>query len=320
MFYLLNRNTRIQLFFILLLLVWSAITIFTKMDFISPYNQMILFQLILKLATSNPLLLKTLSLLILIVSTLGLIRYFKKQKFYEYTSLMPGIFFLLLINFGHYLQTFNPSLITILFLTIVMMIFTPGASPSKMKNHTLTFGLLIATATLIDFSAFGIVLFLIFIIATNSISPVKDTIILFSGLALPYIVVISVYYLCNKLSILLESWQQLEFFSPIENFLSLSIINYMALAFYMLIIIIFLFRGRHYFENRLIKLRQAFTGIHIQYISMATFMLFGGSVFMPALIYIAPSTAEYMSISILKKRYRFLYDILIITMLTLLWL
>lgn len=320
MLHFLNKNLRAQVILLVGLLAWSVFTIFTSMTLCPIEGKTHLFTMLAGVMVKNALAMKLTAIVLLTVSAIGIVRHFNKQRFDESRTLMPGIFFLALMNFGHLLDTFNPSFFTIMALSTVMMIFTPGAAPARMKDNILTFGLIVSTATLVDFSAFGIVLFLVFIIATNSVTPMKDTIILLSGLVLPYVVAFSVFFLCGGTDGFISSWRQMEFIAPIKAFNTLSPMDYAALAYFMAAVVVFWFRGRNYFENKLIMLRQAFTGLHLQFVSMAVFMIAGCIPLMPAIAYLTPSVAEYMSVSVIKKRRRFVYDAVIAILFVLLWL
>lgn len=320
MLHILNKNIRIQIILLTLLAIWSGFTVFTQMTFDTPEGKMLLFQQLLTFAQGNPMIVRIFAFLIVMVSTFGINRHFNRQRYEEFTTMMPGIFFLLVMNCGHFIDIFTPALISILFLSIVMMVFVPGTPPAKMKGKILSLGILIAIATLIDFSAFGIVLLLLFIIGTNSVSPVKDSVILLAGLMLPYIYAFSIAYLCNSMPVFVQSWRQLQFFTPLKTITGLRVIDYVCVAYMFVAIIIFWIRGRNYFENKLIILRQAFNSIHLQFISMAIFLTLGSGSLMIVLSYIAPILSEYMSIAIAKKRYKYVYDIIIVALLVLLWL
>lgn len=320
MLYLLNKNTKLQIFIILTLLAWSVWNVFFNMTFEFQEGQLFLYQPIARLAQFNPLAIKIVVTTLIFISLFAITSYFNKQKFVEFTTFMPGVFFLLLLNCGHFLNSLSPALFTICFITIIMTIFTPGLSPVRLKNRIFLIGILISIATLTDIAAFGIVLFVIVTITTNSVSSLKDFLILLSGLLLPYVYTFSIVYFYDAMPAFLQSWRDVNLFSPVKHFMELRIIDYVAMSYFLILMIVFIIRGKNYFDNKLIILRQAFNNVHLQYISMSLFLLLGGIPFTSAIIYLVPSATEYLTISTIHRKYRFLYDILTVVLFLLLWL
>lgn len=320
MLYLLNKNTKFQIFIILILLAWSVWNVLINMTFEFQEGQLFLYQPVARLAQFNPLAIKIVVITLIFISLFAITTYFNKQKFVEFTTFMPGVFYLLLLNCGHFLDSLSPALFTIFFITVTMTVFTPGLSPSKLKNRIFLVGILISIATLTDIVAFGIVLFMIVTITTKSVSSLKDFLILFSGLLLPYIYTFSIVYFCDAMPAFLQSWRDVSLFAPIKHFMGLRIIDYVAMSYFLILMIIFIIRGKNYFDNKLIILRQAFYSVHLQYISMSLFLLLGGIPFTSAIVYLVPSVTEYLTVSTILRKYRFLYDILTVVLFLLLWL
>lgn len=320
MFYLLNKNTRLQLAVLFLLMSWTAWTIFTDMLPSTGDGYMFFFQPFARMSVFAPVLSEIIVLLIVIVSVIGVIVHFNKQRFVDTQTYMPGIFLLLFLNCGHFLHSFTPAHFTLLFLTLILMMFSPGMAPARLKNRIFMVGLLISVATLIDLSAFGIVLLMIVMIATNSVSPVKDNMIFFSGLLIPYVYAFSVCYISSALPAFVQSWRDVEIFTPVRLFTSLRIIDYVCLAYLVVVIIVFAMHGKNFFDKKLIILRQAFNGVHLQFLSMLLFLFLGCVPFMTATMYLAPSIADYVSITTVQRKYRFVFDILIVVLFVLLWL
>ena len=161
MFHSINKNLNLQLILLLLLAGWAGWTVFTQMTVMPPDGNMLLFQYITQVWAWNETLVRVAVLLLILTMTVGIIQYYHKNHFADGRTYMPGVLLLLLLNSGRYLQLLTPALLTVFFISLIMMIYEPNEQAVKMKDRIFSFGLLIATATLLDISAFGIVLFLI---------------------------------------------------------------------------------------------------------------------------------------------------------------
>ena len=189
-----------------------------------------------------------------------------------------------------------------------------------MKDRLFGFGLLIAIATMLDISAFGIVLFLIMMVAINNVTSFKDILILLSGIALPYIVAFSIAFISNGLQTFAQSWREVNILVPVKQFTHLRVIEYVAIAYFLLVSIILAIRNKRLLDNKLIVIRQAFNNINLLLISMLLFLFLAIVPFPAALFYVLPSVALHMSVAVTQKRYRYVIDVLIVSLCVLLWL
>lgn len=320
MFHFLNKNLNIQLFLLFVLVGWTAWTVFARMTIIPADGTLLLFQYIVKLWSWNSLIVRILAMVIVLALTIGVIRHYNKHHFSESKSYMPGVFLLLMLQCGKFLYTFTPALLTVFFMAIIMMIYAPNEQSGRMKDQLFSFGLLIAIATLLDISAFGIVLFLILMIAINNVTSFKDILIFLIGLSFPYVWAFAIAFICNDLAAFTQSWRDLVVLAPVKGFTSLRILDYVAMFWLIIVTVTLMFRDKHLLDNKLIVIRQAFNNVNLLSISML-FFLFLGIVPLPnALIYLLPPISIYMSVAVTQKRYRFLMDALIISLCVLLWL
>ena len=108
---------------------------------------------------------------------------------------------------------------------------------------------------------FIIVLFLILMISINNVTSIKDNLILFSGLLIPYIYAFAISYIVGTLPMFVQSWRDLSIFEPIKQFAHLRIIDFATLAFFVLTLILLAIRGKRFLDNKLIIIRQAFINI-----------------------------------------------------------
>lgn len=320
MFHLLNKNLNIQLFFLVILTGWSGWLIFSQMSMLPQEGSMLMFQYLASWWTNHNTLVRFFVFAMVLTMTFGVIKHFDNNHFCESRTYMPGIFFLLLLNCGKFLHTFTPSLLTCFFIALILLMDTPNDSSANLKNRIFTFGLTIALATLLDISAFGIILFLILMISINNVTSIKDNLILFSGLLIPYIYAFAISYIAGTLPVFVQSWRDLTIFEPAKQFSHLRIIDYATLAFFILTIILLIIRDKRFLDNKLIIIRQAFTNNHLLVFSMLVFLWLGNVTLPLALTYLILPVSIYMAIAAIPKQRCLLVDILILALCVLLWL
>lgn len=320
MFHLLNKNLNIQLFFLVILTGWSGWLIFSQMSMLPQEGSMLMFQYLASWWTNHNTLVRIFVFAMVLTMTFGVIKHFDNNHFCESRTYMPGIFFLLLLNCGKFLHTFTPSLLTCFFIALILLMDTQNDSSANLKNRIFTFGLTIALATLLDISAFGIILFLILMISINNVTSIKDNLILFSGLLIPYIYAFAISYIAGTLPVFVQSWRDLTIFEPAKQFSHLRIIDYATLAFFILTIILLIIRDKRFLDNKLIIIRQAFTNNHLLVFSMLVFLWLGNVTLPLALTYLILPVSIYMAIAAIPKQRCLLVDILILALCVLLWL
>jgi hypothetical protein len=320
LFHSINKNLNLQLIMLLLLAGWAGWTVFTQMTVMPPDGNMLLFQYITQLWAWNETLVRVAVLLLILTMTVGIIQYYHKNHFADGQTYMPGVFLLLLLNSGRYLQLLTPALITVFFISLIMMIYEPNEQAVKMKDRIFSFGLLIATATLLDISAFGIVLFLILMISVNNVTSFKDILILLCGLAFPYMWAFAIAFFCNGEPVFTQSWHNLSLFVPVKSFTSLRIVDYASLAVFVVVTLWLMFRNKRLLDNKLIVIRQAFNIVNLLFFSMLLSLWIGIIPLPYALFYLLPPIAIYMSIAVTKKRYWPIVDILFLALCVMLWL
>ena len=320
MFHLLNKNLNIQLFFLVILAGWSGWLVFSQMSLIPQEGSMLMFQHVANWWTNHNTITRICVFAMVLIMTTGIISHFNKNHFHESRTYMPGVIFLLLLNSGKFLHYLTPSLLTTFFIALILLMNSPNESSAQLKNRIFTFGLTIALATLLDISAFGIILFLILMISINNVTSIKDNIILFTGLLIPYIYAFAISYIVGTLPEFVQSWRHLTLFEPIKQISQLRIIDFVALAFFILTIILLIIRDKRFLDNKLIIIRQAFINNHLLLFSMLIFLFLGNVVFPLALTYLILPLSIYMAIAVIPKRRCLLVDLLIVALCVLLGL
>lgn len=320
MLHFLNKNLNLQLAIFLALAVWTIWIIFSHTTLMPPEGTPVLYQLTAKIWTWSPVLMRIVTLLIVLTMTLGVIHEFQKHHYSDSRTYLPGIFLLLILNCGKFLYTFSPALLTSFFIAVLMIIYSPSESATKIKDRTFMFGLVIAAATLMDISAFGIVLFLLLTISINNVTPFKDNLILFFGLFFTYLYAFSIAFICNAMPAFLQSWRDLALFVPAKEITHLQVVDYITLAYTALLTIYLIIRGKRLLDNKLIIIRQAFTNTHLLFVSMALFLWLGHIAMTGALIYLLMPISIYLSVAAIPKRRRFVFDFLVVAFCVLLCL
>lgn len=320
MFHTLNKNLNLQLILLVLLAGWAGWTIFTRMTVCPPEGTMFLFQQITKIWAWNHILARILAMLMVLTMTFGVIQLFNRRHFSESRSYMPGVFLLLLLNCGKFLYTFTPALLTVFFISLIMVMYSPNEQASQMKDRLFSFGLLIAIATFLDISAFGIVLFLMVMIAFNNVTSFKDILILFLGLSFPYIWGFAIAFIANGSTSFAQSWRDLSIFVPVKTFTSLRAIDYIAMAWLVVVTVILMVRDKQLMDSKLIVIRQAFNNVNMLLLSMLLFLWLGIVPLPAALLYLLLPIAVYMSMAAVRKRHWVLVDLMIVSICVLLWL
>ena len=320
MFHFLNKNLNIQLFLLVILTGWSAWLIFSQMSLPSQEGNMLMFQHLATWWTNHNTVARICVFAMVLIMTFGVIRQFNENHFYDSRTYMPGIFFLLLLNCGKFLHSFTPCLLTCFFIALILLMYTPNESAANLKNRIFTFGLTIALATLLDINAFGIGLFLILMISINNVTSIKDNIILFTGLLIPYIYAFAIAFIVGNLPTFVQSWRDLAIFEPVKQFPNLRIIDYVTLAFFVLTIIVLTIRDKRFLDNKLIIIRRAFTNNQLLFFSMLVFLFLGNVSLPTALTYLILPASIYMAIAVIPKRRCIIVDILVVALCVLLWL
>ena len=281
---------------------------------------MLMYQHLAALWISHNKVIRLIVLALVLTMTVGVIQHFDKNHFCENRTYMPGVFFLLLLNCGKFLHYLSPALLTCFFIALILLLYSPNESSANLKNRIFTFGLAIALATMLDVSAFGIVLFLILMISINNVTSIKDNLILFSGLLIPYIYAFAISYIVGTMPMFVQSWRDLSIFEPIKQFAHLRIIDFATLAFFVLTLILLAIRGKRFLDNKLIIIRQAFINNHLLLFSMLAFLWLGNVAFPLALTYLIIPASVYMAVAVIPKRRCVLVDVLVVALCVLLWL
>ena len=320
MLHLLNKNLNLQLFFLAVLTGWAGWTIFSQMTIIPAEGNMILFQFIANLWAKAPFLIRLCVFGMVVTMTVAVNQHFDSHHFHDSRTYMPGVFLLLLLNCGKFLHTLTPAFLTLFAIALMMILYSPSDQASRFKERIFTLGLIIAIATMVDLSASGLALFLIMLIALNTVTSFKDILIMLFGILFPYIYTFSIAFIANSMPELLHSWRQLDLFEPVKQFTHLRIIDYVTMAWFIVLTTILMIRDKRLLDSKLIVIRQAFNNVNMLLFAMFLFLWLGIVPLPTALIYLLLSVSIYMTLAVTSKKQKYVIDLLIVSICVLLWL
>jgi len=281
---------------------------------------MILYQYIANLWVKAPFLVRLCVFGMVVTMTVAVNQHFDSHHFHDSRTYMPGVFLLLLLNCGKFLHTLNPAFLTLFAIALIMILYSPGDQASRMKERIFSLGLIIAIATMVDLSASGIALFLIMLIALNTVTSFKDILIMLFGILFPYIYAFSIAFIANSMPELLNSWRQLDLFEPVKQFTHLRIIDYLTMAWFLVLTVILMIRDKRLLDSKLIVIRQAFNNVNMLLFAMFLFLWLGIVPLPTALIYLLLPVSIYMSLAVTSKKQKYVIDLLIVSICVLLWL
>ena len=118
----------------------------------------------------------------------------------------------------------------------------------------------------------------------------------------------------------MQSWRDVNLYVPIKQFTQMQVIEYVAAAAFLTVSIILMIRDKRLMDNKLIVIRQAFNNVNLLMISMLLFLGLGIVPLPMALLYLLLPVAIYLTVAVIPKKYRFVYDFLIVALCVLLWL
>lgn len=320
MFHFLNKHIVLQIIIAILLFCWSVFTIFTNMTLVLPDGQGILYDTIYNHFVNNPVGMRVMAVVMLLFVILFLQLFYNRNKFSDIKTIMPIVFFLLLINAGKFLYSFAPASFTIPILTLIMLINTKDANEQPTKNRTFASGILVGLCSLIDPHSVLILLFLIISLLANRFSKFKEIVIAISGFLFVYIYYFATAYLFNKIPLAVSYIQKYQFFGIIRNFSSMKIMDWILGGYLLLSVLYATMALKLYFDNKLIVLRKRYLTIIILFFVMFVLMLFADSSFRYAILYVTIPVSLIFSLLTVLKNGKLMKDFIMIALFVLLWL
>lgn len=319
MFFFLNKKNILQIILLVALMIWSIYSIVTQMVICDMSGQSMISQNIFFYLSEHPFLLKFLAVVLLMLTVFFIQRYYEENKFADFNTLLPSVIFLLLVNMGHFLQTFTPAFATLAITTFIMLFGTFHGKDKVSLNLILSTGVIIGIATLLDPNAIWYLLFFLMVLLFNQFVKAKDLLILLVGFLTVVIYLFSIAYLTDTIPSVLHSIKYLQTFELLKNFKTISVLEMVTLGVLLFLSLYAAVTGKLYYDNKLIILRKRFRDTHFLFFVSIIILFFSGLTKQESLLYMMLPLTLYISSLCLIKNRKLFHDLLIITLCVLLW-
>ena len=320
MFYYLNKNTVVQWVLIALLLAWAFFTIVTEISVCPADGQSIFFQHLAVFWMEHPFHLKVTGILLLLFESMLIGYFYSANRFADNKTLISVVFFLLIMNVGGFVKTMTPAMLTLVFMTLIVIVNTQDENERPVKNRVFTSGLLVGISSLFDPVSVVCVVFLTMALITHRYSKSKEIAIMLFGLLFVCAYLFSGFFIANKMPVLMDSFKHLSFFGVIKSVKTLDVFDYVLVGYTVLLVTYLIVQLKLFYDNRLIVLRKRLVTIHLLLFVMVAVMLLSGLPLQQGLMYLAfPITMYFSMITLYRSRIVF-HDILIVAFFVLLWL
>lgn len=320
MFYFLNKSLPVQLVLIVSLFCWAIYTILTQVTVAPSEDQTLLFQYLANFWQEHPVNLKISAILILLVETMLISRFYSANRFAENQTYIPAIFFLLTVNVGGFLTSVTPAVTTLVFMTLVLMVNAMDENDRPVKNRVFSSGLLVGIASLLDPVAIFAVFFLLLALITHRYSKSKEILIMLFGLLFVYAYLFSFAFFTDSVTVLNASFKNFSFFGLFKGFKELTIFDYVFVVYTVLLVAYLIIQLKLFYDNKLIVLRKRLVNIHFLMFVLVAMFVVSGLTFSKGLLYVILPISLYFSMITQYKSRIIFHDILIVAFYVLLWL
>lgn len=240
--------------------LWNVPMTFTS-DFIhQPYTQ----SLIEIFPTHFPLF-PICSITFFILQILLLFIYYRRSNYAENNIFFP-IFWILLFSFaGHYLSSLTPVFIVNFFIIFILLI-NQNKLNSTYQNRALLSGIAIGVASLYDFTATFLTIYVIAMLIINSSKAFKNILVLLCGYVFTYIYVFAYHFFTGDLVYYWESFYQVKSCFPLFTQVHFNIVESISLATLLILLLYIFIKIKISFDSKLIVIRKSLIGLHILFI------------------------------------------------------
>ena len=315
---ILNKFVVLQWILTLALIILSAFFIFESSNIVPSTGFPILYQGIFDFM-SHSVIGYRIFVLVILITTLILIQvYFSKNKFTQKQSLLPSLFYLILLLISGLIHQIGPIFFTNFFI-IIILILTESYFKTNSKSQLFFSGFIIGISLLIDPASSLLFLFIIVSMIINTVISYKDILIVLYGIITVVIYLISFYYFTDHIEWLWSNFRQIKMFSLFNAPIILKPIEYVMIPISVVIFIYIVMKINSVFETKVIVMRKKIITFNtLIFCLLGTFLLsycsthdFIGYLFVPVCMLLS-------IFSQFKNRF-FIYDILIILFIIGLW-
>ena len=305
---------------IALLFAWAVFTIVTGISVCPADGQSIFFQYLAAFWMKHPVHLKVVSVVLLSLESLFIGHFYSANRFADNKTLIPVVFFLLMMNVGGFLKVFTPAVLTLVLTTLIVIVNTQDENERPVKNRVFTSGLLLGISALFDPVSVACVFFLTMALITHRYSKSKEIAIMLFGLLFVCAYLFSGFFIANKMPVLMESFKHLAFFRVIKSVKTLDVFDYVLVGYTVLLVTYLIIQLKLFYDNKLIVLRKRLVTIHLLLFVLVAVLLLSGLPLQQGFLYLTFPIVMYFSM-ITQYRSRIVFhDILILAFYILLWL
>ena len=236
--------------------------------------------------------------------------FISKHNFLDSGSLMPTIWMLFFVLATTDFPAFSQPLITNFLILILLLLNVNSLNSSSEDNrrHVFWSGFIVALAALFEPAAILLFFIVCAALVTGKTNFLKRLCLALSGLLLPFIYIISFYFLTNQTPLLQDYFSQQNFFEFIFIDCKPTIFIIFCIIFLLSILYTIPTLKLHY-DNRIILLRKKFLLVNVMFLVILTIILIGNHNFMEGLTYLTIPFSIYFPMLCQLRRNRITADI-----------
>jgi len=254
-----------------------------------------------------------------ILATITMIQiYFTQNNFIQKTSLLPSIFYLLMVISSGVIQ--NPESILISnFFIILIYISLYSYFKSNSKSKLFFTGLFFGIAILFDFAIIPLFIFIIIALIINTVISPKALLILLYGIISVVIYVIAIYYFMDQLNQLYAHFNQLKINTIFLFKVNIKPAQYVFIPISTIAFLFILYKINAVYENKVIIMRKKmFTFNTLLFCLLGTLLITNGNPTHFIGYFFVPLSMLLSIFSQFKSRF-YIYDFLTIIFIIGIW-
>lgn len=240
--------------------LWNIPVTFTPNFIQQPYAQSLakVFLSHLPLFTVSAIFLFILQILLLFI-------YYKRSNYAEENIFFP-IFWILLLSFtSRYLSSLTPAFIVNLII-IFLLIINQNKLNSTYQNRALLSGIAIGIASLYDFTATFLTIYVIATLIIFSSKTFKNILVLLCGYLFTYVYVFAYHFFAGDIVDYWGSFQFIKSIFPLFTQVRLNLIETVSLVTLFLLVLYIIVKIKISFDSKLIVIRKSLITLHILFI------------------------------------------------------
>lgn len=308
MFYLFQKVKFLQI--LLLVGLLAAVSFFSLLGEASYFcsDGLPYFSGLVRFFTAHPVFAHLSAICVALLEAFLIFRYFNKNAFSDETTFMPACWFLALLFLLDSHQILSSVGLTNLVILLIINI-NGDYQGNQSKNSVFISAILLGLLSLCDLSAVPLFVYYIFILAINRIEKMKDILVAFVGVLLPYVYVFAHRFFTESLDTYWQSFAQIRFHFPLFDIKQYGIPALVAFGLFLLFIPYIIMKLKVHYDNKLMILRKRMLSLNLLFIFMLGVMACSNVPFPHAVGYLAVPLACYFAAYIPHKRISWAHEI-----------